>query len=102
MVAKKIDLGPGLIFASITEAKAHFDRILKGTPINQHVSDAEFKSLKTLYEAYCKKTNWPLPSPPKSFFTRYEQFTTKCFGVEFENGTSNSFSLDKALRAVAN
>jgi len=104
-MAKKIDLGPGLSFESIAKAKDYFDRILKGTPIDQRVTDTEFKSLKTLYEAYCTKTNWPLHSPPKSFFPTHERqkgFTTKCFGVEFEDGKSGRFSLDKALSAVAN
>jgi len=105
MVAKKIDLGPEVNFKSIAKAKNYFGGILKDTPIDQRLTDTEFKSLKALYEAYCTKTNWPLRSPPKSFFPTYERqkgFTTKCFGVEFEDGKSNRFSLDKALSAVAN
>jgi hypothetical protein len=104
MVAKKIELGPGLNFKSIASAKNHFAPILTDTPIDQRVTDAEFKSLKTLYEAYCSKTKWPLNSPPKSFFPTYEQqkgYTTKCFGIEFEDGKKDRFSLDKALAAVA-
>ena len=42
MVAKKIDLGPGLNFESIAKAD-HFDRIRKGTPIDQRVTDTEFR-----------------------------------------------------------
>lgn len=105
MVAKKIDLGTGLKFASIAEAKVHFDKILKGTPLDQRVTNAEFKALKLLYEAYCSKTNWPMPSPPKAFFPTYERqkgYTTMCFGIEFEDGNKGRFSLDKALTAVAN
>ena len=70
MVAKKIDLGPGLNFESIAKAKDHFDRILKGTPIDQRVTDTEFKSLKPLYEAYCTKTNWPCILLPNRSFRR--------------------------------
>ena len=64
MVAKKIDLGTGLKFESIDEAKIHFDNILKTAPLEQPVADADFKALKLLYEAYCRKTNWPMPSLP--------------------------------------
>src|ERR1035438_1611254 len=56
------------------------------------------------YLFFVRNMFFSLPSP-KAFFPRLEQregFTTKCFGVEFENGTSGSFSLDKALSAVAN
>lgn len=104
MIAKKIELGGGLKFASIGEAKTYFDKILKTTPLEQRVTDAEFKALKLLYEAYCIKTNWPMPSSPKAFFLTYERqkgYTTKCFGIEFEDGNTGKFSLDKALSAAA-
>lgn len=104
MVAKKIELGSDLKFASIGEAKIYFDKILKATPLEQRVTAAEFKALKLLYEAYCVETNWPLPSPPKAFFPTYERqkgYTTKCFSIEFENGATGKFSLGKALSAVA-
>jgi hypothetical protein len=105
MVAKKVDLGNGLKFASIAEGRTHFDKILKATPLNQRVTSTEFNDLKLLYEAYCAKTNWPMPSPPKAFFPTHVQqkgYTTKCFGIEFESGKTDRFSLDKALTAVAN
>jgi hypothetical protein len=102
---KQIDLGPGLKFRSITEAKTLFEEILKNTPIQQRVAAEEFENLKRLYEMYCAKTDWPLSSSPKAFFPTYEKqrgYTTKCFGVEFEDGNTGRFSLDKALRTVAN
>ena len=105
MAAKKIDLPPPLDFPSITEGEKHFGKILDDTPIDQHVTSREFDELKILYEAYCAKTNWSLPSPPKAFFPTYERqkgFTTKCFGVEFQDGKKDRFSLKKALSAVAN
>src|SRR2546423_1914733 len=105
MVAKKVDLGPGLQFPSIAEAKNYFGKILKDTPINQHVTKQEFDALKPLYEKYCSKTSWPVPFPPRAFFPTHQQqkgYTTKCFGIEFEDGSRDRFSLDKALTAVAN
>jgi hypothetical protein len=105
MVSKKIDLGPNLQFESISEGRTFYGKILSDTPLNQPIANTEFDALKLLYEAYCAKTNWPIPSPPKAFFPRYEQqkgYTTKCFGIEFQNGKKDRFSLDKALAAVAN
>lgn len=101
MVAKSIDLGPGLKFPSIKEARAYFKPILDATAVGQHVPPRHFNQVKMLYETYCTNTNWPLPSPPTAFGAMLEQFDTKCFSVEFSDGSKNRFSLDKALSAVA-
>ena len=103
-MAKKIDLAPDLKFSSILHGKTYFQNILNSTELNRHVSEGEFESLRLLYQAYCAKTNWRIKSPPRAFYPRLEQghgFTTKCFGIEFEDGTKDRFSLDKALSAVA-
>jgi hypothetical protein len=103
-MAKSIDLGCGLSFASITAGKAHFEPMLKNTPIDTHVTFEELTELRSLYEQYCRKTNWPLSSPPAAFYPTYERgaaYTTRCFGINFEDGSTGRFSLDKALSAVA-
>jgi hypothetical protein len=103
-MAKSIDLGNGLSFASITAGKAHFEPVLKNTALDSHVTAKEFEELKSLYEEYCRKTNWPLSSPPAAFYPTYERgagYTTRCFGIKFEDGSTGRFSLDKALTAVA-
>jgi len=105
LAEKKIDFGTGVVFASIAEARDYYGQILRDTPIDQRVTNEEYKAVRLLYEAYCAKTNWPLPSSPKAFFTTHKRgvgYTTKCFGVEFEDGSKATFSLDKALAAVAN
>jgi hypothetical protein len=104
MMVKRIELAPDLKFDSITQARTYFDNIKNSTPLNERVSEGEFKSLRLLYERYCATTSWSINSPPAAFFPTYEKrngATTKCFGVEFEDGTKVSFSLDKALTAVA-
>jgi hypothetical protein len=104
MVSKQIDLGPGLKFKSITAGKSHFEQILKGTALDVHFAGQEFRDIKTLYDEYCKKSNWIVKSPVKAFFPKNESgkgFTTKCFGIEFQDGSTDRFSLDKALSAVA-
>ena len=103
-MVKKIELADDLKFESISQARIYFRNILNSTDLNHHVSEGECLSLRRLYEAYCDKTAWPIESPPKSFFPKHEKgngFTTKCFGIEFEDGTHGIFSIDKALTAVA-
>jgi hypothetical protein len=105
MALKSIDLGNGLAFESISAGKAHFDGILKNTAMNTHVTPQAFEELKVLYETYCRKTNWPIKSPPAAFYPIYERapgYTTRCFGVKFQDGSTGRFSLDKALSAVVN
>ena len=104
-MVKSIDLGNGLKFESISPGKNHFEKILKETALGTHVATQEFNEINALYEAYCTKTNWPIGSPPAAFFPISERgrgYATRCFGVEFKDGSTNRFSLDKALSAVAN
>jgi hypothetical protein len=104
MASKPIDLGAGLRFPSISSAREHFKKILDDTPVEQRITGQQFDALKVLYEAYCANTDWATPSAPKAFFPKLEQqegFTTKCFGVEFQDGSTDRFSLDKALTAAA-
>jgi hypothetical protein len=105
MVSKSINLGNGLMFTSISAGKVHFESILKSTAIETDVAANEFNELKALYEQYCTKTNWPLNSPPTAFYPTYERgpgYTTRCFGIRFQDGSTGRFSLDKALSEVAN
>ena len=103
-MVKHINLGSGLDFESITAGKTHFEPILKDTPLGTHVTPQEFAQINALYEAYCKKTNWPINSQPAAFFPMHDRgkgYTTRCFGVAFKDGSTGRFSLDKALSAVA-
>jgi hypothetical protein len=105
MASKDIDLGDGLRFESIGAGKKHFEKSLKGAEIDKHFVGQEFQDIEALYSAYCKATNWAVSSPPIAFFPKNESgkgYTTRCFGVEFKDGSTNRFSLDKALSAIAN
>jgi len=105
MVTKSIDLGNGLRFESITTGRTHFAPMLKSAALGAHFAGQEFQDIKALYGTYCKKTNWVERSPAVAFFAKNEsgpRYTTRCFGIRFEDGTSGRFSLDKALSAAAN
>jgi hypothetical protein len=104
MVSKRIDLGPGLIFGSISAAKVHFDPTRAKGLLDADISKGQFSEMKMLYEKYCLKTNYPIPSPVAAFYPTMEKRNggnTRCMGVRFQYGSATTFSLDKALSAVA-
>jgi hypothetical protein len=77
---------------------------LNATQLGQHIIGQDFQDIYALYTAYCRATNWQVPSPPAAFFPKNESgvgYTTRCFGIEFQDGTIGRFSLDKALSAAA-
>jgi len=101
---KSINLGPPLDFATIKHAKAHFDPFRTGGELDHDVPNDQFKQLKVVYSRYCANTRFALPSPVVAFFPTMEKRSggyTRCLGVRFADGTSTTFSLDKALSAVA-
>lgn len=103
-MAKSVTLSTGRTFPTVTAAKGHFAEILNGQELKQAFSGDEFADIQAIYIAYCAKTDWPLPSAPASFYPMHDRgpgYTTRCFGVTFEDGTTGNFSMDKALRAIA-
>jgi hypothetical protein len=101
---KRINLGPRLDFATIALAKAHFDTFRTSGELDQDVMNDQFEQLKVLYDRYCADTGYLLSSPAVAFFPTMEKRSggyTRCLGVRFADGRSKTFSLDKALSAVA-
>lgn len=103
-MAKKIDLTTGKSFRNIAEAKLHFSSLLKVTPLKAEISGADLEDVRAVYQAYCSLTDWELPSMPVGFFPVHErgkEYTTRCFGVRFEDGSIGRFSIQKALSKIA-
>ena len=103
-MAASVSLSTGRAFESIKSAKLHFVCILNGRALRATFSGEELADVEVLFLDYCIKTDWPLPSRPTSFYpthSRGPRYTTRCFGVTFEDGTTGNFSLDKAIRAIA-
>jgi len=102
-MAKSVTLSTGRAFATVTAAKEHFAQILNGHDLKRAFSGDVLADIHAIYTEYCEKTNWQLPSAPASFYPTHGRgpgYTTRCFGVTFENGTTGSFSMDRALRAI--
>jgi hypothetical protein len=103
-MAKSVTLTTGQHFETITAAQAYFADLLKGQELGKAFSGNESLQIGTVYRGYCDRTRWDLTSPPASFYPTYDRgpgYTTRCFGVTFEDGTTGKFSLEKALRAIA-
>jgi len=67
-------------------------------------SKDELAEVLPVYQDYCEATKWKPQSPPAFFYPAQDRgpgCTTRYFGVTFEDGTTGSFSMDKALRAIA-
>jgi hypothetical protein len=103
-MAKSVSLKTGRTFPTVTAAKKHFDLVLDGRELKQEFTGDELADIRSVYEDYCAKTGWHLQSPPASFHPTHDRgpgYTTRCFGVTFEDGTTDKFSMEKALRAIA-
>ncbi|GAC1330465.1 MAG: hypothetical protein NVSMB26_07890 [Beijerinckiaceae bacterium] len=104
MMAKSVLLKTGRAFKTIKAAKEHFARVLAGQKLNKPFTGQALQDVQATYEEYCNRTGWRLKSPPASFYPTVERgpgFTTRCYGVMFQDGTTDRFSMEKALRAIA-
>jgi len=64
-----------------------------GRGLKQEFSGDELADIRAVYEDYCAKTGWNLQSPPASFYPTYDRgpgYTTRCYGVIFEDGTTGN------------
>lgn len=104
-MVKSVSLASGRSFPTIKAALDHFSGVLKDQPDKAPFTGADESDIGAAYLAYCAKTKWTLESSPASYYPTHGRgvgFTTRCFGVTFADGTSTIFSMEKALRAIAN
>ncbi len=103
-MTKSVLLRSGRSFPTLSAAKSHFHQLLEGQPLKAPFEGQDFVEIEAAFVAYCAETNWPVSSPPRSFYptsNRGPGYTTRCYGVLFDDGRSDSFSMDKALAAIA-
>lgn len=103
-MAKTISLSTGRVFNTISSAKEYFAGLLDSQQLKEPFSGEGLIEIHEVYVGYCEATDWPLPSKPMSFYPTEERgagYTTRCYGVTYANGESASFSMPKALTAVA-
>lgn len=103
-MAKSVKLSTGLEFKSISLGSEHFRKLLERQELKVPFSGEDETHIRAAYDAYCAKTDWPVPSRPASFYPTQDRgpgYTTRCFGVTFEDGSTDNFSIPKALRSIA-
>jgi len=103
-MAKSVALTTGKSFKTVTLAQQYFARILESRELKTAFEGDDLADVRAAYVGYCSATNWTLTSPPASFYPTRERgpgYTTRCFGVTFEDGSSGTFSMEKALRSIA-
>jgi hypothetical protein len=103
-MTKSLLLRSGRSFPTLSAAKSHFHQLLEGQPLKVPFEGEDLVEIEATFVAYCAETNWPVSSPPKSFYptnNRGRGYTTRCYGVMFNDGRSDTFSMDKALTAIA-
>lgn len=103
-MAKSVAISNGREFPSVKAAKEYFAKILKGQELKEVFSGEDLVEIRAAYADYCLKTNWSLALPPACFYPIHDRgpgYTTRCFGVTFEDGTTGNFSMNKALSAIA-
>ncbi len=101
---KSVRLTTGLEFKSITAGIEHFSKLLDSQALKVPFTGADDEHIRAAYDEYCSKTDWPTPSPAATFQPindRGPGYTTRCYGVVYEDGTTGNFSMAKALRAIA-
>jgi hypothetical protein len=101
---KPVRLTSGLEFSSISAAAEHFKKLLDQQEFAEPFRGPEVADIRAVFDEYCTKTGWPLPSPAASFYPTHERgpgYTTRCYGVKFDDGSTDTFSMLKALRAIA-
>ncbi len=103
-MVKSVSLRTGRAFGSLVAAKEHFASILERQDLKQEFAGEVLADIRTIYQDYCAKTGWKLQSPPAAFYPTHNRgpgYTTRCYGVTFEDGRKDSFSMEKALSAIA-
>lgn len=101
---KTVTLATGLRFASISAGVDHFSAMLEAQELRKPFEGDDAHHIRAAYEAYCAKTEWTTPSHAATFQPVQERgpgFTTRCFGISYEDGSTGRFSMQKALSAIA-
>lgn len=107
-MAKKVRILSGTVFPSMAKAEEHFDAIRQRTEINAHIPDPDCSDIIDVYVRYCVATDFPHP-PVVAATTDWnndvrpgpQYATTKAFAVVTADGKNITFSMPKALKAIA-
>lgn len=107
-LAKKVRTLSGTVFPSVSKAEEHFDAIRQRTEIKAQIPDPDRADIIDIYVRYCAATDYSHP-PVIGVTTAWnndvrpgQQYApTKAFAVVTASGEHKTFSMPKALKAIA-
>ncbi|WP_156639984.1 hypothetical protein [Bosea sp. PAMC 26642] len=105
---KQVTLRSGRHFKSITAAKAHFCGLREKTHLEARLPEPHKSDAIDVYERYCAVTGWPAEDAVDVTVTWDNKerpagpyAPTKAYAIITGSGSTSVFSMDRALRAIA-
>jgi hypothetical protein len=107
-MAKEVSTKSGRKFSTLKAAEEYFDKIRESAPINERISDPDKSDIIDIYERYCAATDYKLEDVigittvwVRRQLPRGDYVQTKAFAVVKAADKIESFSMNKALKAIA-
>lgn len=108
MVRKPVTVG-GRAFDTLGKAQKEFSDLRKSSQEEVAFTGLEANDIDFIYREYCRLTAELLSSRPKEYFVRTGPVETSIgfrnsltYFVRFDDGTERAFSMDNALKEIAN
>lgn len=108
-MAKRVILSSGREFKPVTSAKAHFSGLRERTPVKAFVSEPDRSDVIDIYRRYCRTSGQAaLDAVDVTIVMDQKQNSggnyvraAKAFAIVSATGSLSIFSMEKALRAIA-
>ena len=107
-MAKQVTTQSGLNFSTLAEARKHFRKLREDTSLGTRLSEPERSDVLDIYKRYCTTAEHPVVDAidvttawDKELRRNGIYAQTKAFAVVTASGLTNTFSMDKALGAIA-
>ena len=107
-MAKQVTIKSGTVFTTLAAAKDHFSKVREGNVIGTRLAEPHRSEVIDVYERYCKATGWQAVNAV-DFTTINDNRkrpdgayrTTKALAVIDASGAEHTFSIDGALKDIA-
>jgi hypothetical protein len=108
MVSKPVAIS-GRTYETLGKAQREFSELRKSWKEEEVFTGTAARDIDFIYSEYCRLTSEPLSSPPQEYFVRTGPVETpigfrnsRSYFVRFKDGTERAFSMDNALKEMAN
>ena len=108
-MAKRVTLSSGREFKPLTLAKAHFSGLRERTPVKSSVREPDRSDVIDIYQRYCRASGQAVQDAVDVTIVMDQKsnpggnyvHATRAFAVVSASGSLSIFSMEKALRAIA-